>query len=119
MKQSVKRIFSLGVILSVSATIHGQTPDKQQLLRSGVHSHLWMDPQVVLSGQKQVFPTTIRKSPVLPFFCKIEQNIVAQNKIALKFRLGSVDYVDYMEGKIKGGNLNKYQTNFLLPEHGY
>ncbi len=33
------------------------------------------------------------------FFCKIEDAIAKQNKVNFKFRLGSVDYVDAMEGK--------------------
>ena len=33
------------------------------------------------------------------FFCRIEDAIAKQNKVNFKFRLGSVDYVDAMEGK--------------------
>ena len=33
------------------------------------------------------------------FFCKIEDAIAKHNKVNFKFRLGSVDYVDAMEGK--------------------
>jgi hypothetical protein len=35
----------------------------------------------------------------LPFFCKIEHNWGKQSRIPLKFRLGSVEYVDWLEGK--------------------
>jgi len=35
----------------------------------------------------------------LAFFCKIEVDIEKAVKIPVKIRLGSVDYVDYLEGK--------------------
>jgi len=51
---------------------------------------------------------TLSTIPVIPanfystnlgFFCKKELKIEAVTKIPFKFRLGSVQYVDYMEGK--------------------
>lgn len=35
----------------------------------------------------------------LAFFCKIEVQLENVVKFPVKFRLGSVDYVDYLEGK--------------------
>jgi hypothetical protein len=35
----------------------------------------------------------------LPFFCKIEHNWGKKLPMPLKFRLGSVEYVDWLEGK--------------------
>ena len=35
----------------------------------------------------------------LAFFCKIEVQLENAVKFPVKFRLGSVDYVDYLEGK--------------------
>ena len=38
----------------------------------------------------------------LAFFCKIEVQLENTVKFPVKFRLGSVDYVDYLEGKGMG-----------------
>ncbi|HAD15038.1 MAG TPA: hypothetical protein DCF33_21650 [Saprospirales bacterium] len=35
----------------------------------------------------------------LPFFCKIEHKWAKKHRIPMKFRLGSVEYVDWLEGK--------------------
>ncbi|MBL7808368.1 MAG: hypothetical protein JNN28_11150 [Saprospiraceae bacterium] len=35
----------------------------------------------------------------LPYFCRIEHNWAKHHHIPLKFRLGSVEYVDWLEGK--------------------
>ena len=35
----------------------------------------------------------------LPFFCRIEHDFAQKSAIPFKFRLGSVDYVDWLEGK--------------------
>jgi hypothetical protein len=37
----------------------------------------------------------------LPFFCKIEHNLAVKQPMMFKFRLGSVEYVDELEGKKK------------------
>ncbi len=35
----------------------------------------------------------------LPFFCRIEHNLGKVSVVPVKFRLGSVEYVDWLEGK--------------------
>lgn len=41
----------------------------------------------------------------LPFFCRIEHDFAQKSAVNFKFRLGSVDYVDWLEGK---GNATDY-----------
>ena len=38
----------------------------------------------------------------LPFFCRIEHQMGKKLPVQFKFRLGSVDYVDWLEGKGRG-----------------
>ncbi|MEQ1745645.1 MAG: hypothetical protein ABMA02_09475 [Saprospiraceae bacterium] len=35
----------------------------------------------------------------LPFFCRVEYKIGLKTPVPIKFRLGSVEYVDWLEGK--------------------
>lgn len=35
----------------------------------------------------------------LPFFCRIEYRLGKKTRVPFKFRLGSVEYVDWLEGK--------------------
>ena len=37
----------------------------------------------------------------LPFFCRIEHNFAKNCTVPVKFRLGSVEYVDWLEGKTR------------------
>jgi hypothetical protein len=39
------------------------------------------------------------KAEELPFFCKIEHHWGKKMAVPIKFRLGSVEYVDWLEGK--------------------
>ena len=39
------------------------------------------------------------QADALPLFCKIEYHFEIRKKVPFKFRLGSVDYVDWLEGK--------------------
>lgn len=37
----------------------------------------------------------------LPFFCRIEHKFAKTSAVPVKFRLGSVEYVDWLEGKTR------------------
>lgn len=55
--------------------------------------------------RSQLLKTPTYRSPLLyhydnlAFFCRLEVQLEQTSKIPVRFRLGSVDYVDYLEGK--------------------
>ena len=48
-------------------------------------------------------------SETLPFFCRIEHDLGKKNRVPFKFRLGSVEYVDWLEGKPGCGDFAPYR----------
>lgn len=55
-------------------------------------------PQKAAANTSMLLPRWTAEA--LPFFCRIEHDWVkAHGRVPLKFRLGSVDYVDWLEGK--------------------
>ena len=52
----------------------------------------------VMQKEQQQMPAAYAYKD-LAFFCKIEVKLEQAVKLPIKFRLGSVDYVDYLEGK--------------------
>lgn len=59
---------------------------------------------------RQRFSKEIKKIPQaycyneLAFFCKLEVKIEKKINFPFKFRLGTVDHTDYLEGKFKNKN---------------
>ena len=63
------------------------------------HTATWQDPS----------------KTVTPFFCWIEDEIARSSKVNFKFRLGSVQYVDALEGKAYFEAVGYSRaTNFML-----
>ena len=53
----------------------------------------------VKSVVKEPLAHSFYPTDYLPFFCKIEYQMGLNKKLPIKFRLGSVPYVDELEGK--------------------
>ena len=56
------------------------------------------NPFYLMAKEQQPMPRAYAYKD-LAFFCKIEVQLEKATKMPVKFRLGSVDYVDYLEGK--------------------
>ena len=56
-------------------------------------------PVSAYSGKNSVLLMPRWTAECLPFFCRIEHRIGKKADLAFKFRLGSVEYVDWLEGK--------------------
>lgn len=69
-------------------------------------SFLYFGGTLAGENSEQVFPNRAGHSPSifipkdhLAFFCRIELHLEKATRMPIKFRLGSVDYVDRLEGK--------------------
>jgi hypothetical protein len=60
-----------------------------------------IDPKLSNQGLFKITVSKFAINPTLPraFFCRIEDNLDRKSPIGLRFRLGSVLYTDYLEGK--------------------
>lgn len=65
----------------------------------------FQDAFLPVASEKRLYLAPVPKVPScydyhqLAFFCKLEVRIEKKVSIPFRFRLGSVDYVDYLEGK--------------------
>ena len=72
---------------------------KQGFTRPGYPSEEKTQPSLpALLRQRQAIPS-IYSYRDLAFFCKLEVQLERRTNIPIKFRLGDVLYVDYLEGK--------------------
>ncbi|MCC6462232.1 MAG: hypothetical protein IT260_17320 [Saprospiraceae bacterium] len=105
-KNTVKVLLLLGLMGWCSAAGRAQAPlelaspalyvpFKPALLKPGLFR--WISPPA------KAMPPDLRacawQADALPLFCKIEYHFEIRKKVPFKFRLGSVDYVDWLEGK--------------------
>ena len=72
-------------------------------------AHRYFQPRLAINSNTfPVYPSPINASAYynacLGFFCKKELQIEKATKIPLRFRLGSLEYTDKVEGKTKGTN---------------
>jgi hypothetical protein len=97
----LKPIFLSGVLILTAIAAHCQ-PATVALTAKSVFKTPYVaaeaDPAKNISPSMLVSPSFYTAH--LPFFCRQEINIERITKFPVKFRLGSVQYVDYLEGKV-------------------
>ncbi|MCS6929865.1 MAG: hypothetical protein NZM43_10260 [Saprospiraceae bacterium] len=79
-------------LLKASLGATGETPKKTPLLYFSL-----LDTREAKRSSAAVLPTIV--SSDLPFFCRIEHQLNRRAMLKVKFRLGDVSYVDWLEGK--------------------
>lgn len=68
--------------------------------RKNIHAHTQFSSEILPALNPKI--ALLRWSAEdLPFFCRIEHNLGLKTQVPIKFRLGSVEYVDWLEGKRK------------------
>ena len=95
-----KPIFLLYVFVIAAASAHCQSS-----VQPVTGKNIFKKPYAIapLGANANISPTMLVAPSFyaghLPFFCRQEIKIEHATKIPFKFRLGSVQYVDYLEGK--------------------
>ena len=102
------KAFLVGLLSMSTCMVFGQIDLKNKAVRHSIvlPTHQLTYPlltakntsqQSVLITGRTNLPKNLHESTA--FFCRIEDAIAKNNGVNFKFRLGSVDYVDAMEGK--------------------
>ncbi|WP_235296122.1 hypothetical protein [Portibacter marinus] len=98
MKEVVKSLSILGSLIlvcgHVSAQQHFVTPKKFEF--TVTHSTFLYDSTFT---NYQVNLPLAYQFDKLALFCKFEEKVARQSKVNMRFRLGSLDYVNYLEQK--------------------
>ena len=74
------------------------TPSKNNGSYDSFLNSLSFKPEFKVSSKKQ-FEMKSFDATTLPVFCKIEHKIASASKVAFRFRLGELNYVNMLENK--------------------
>ena len=99
MRLSIALFFTCFIVLSISAQ------EKTELKKSEFNFEFInpLDRITIPKGERKVEAVQkvpkIFKAECLPIFCKIEHKLAKSSKVNVMMRLGSLDYVNKLEGK--------------------
>lgn len=96
------KLFQIIIFLIITFTVHAQTSElvqkKSSFTSDSMKNVLSIKPEWKFSNKAFQYKNTFNASN-LPFFCKIEHKIETGSKIAFRFRLGDLNYVNMLENK--------------------
>jgi hypothetical protein len=88
-----------GLLIFISFELEAQSKIDTDII---LFRKLFLDTNFIITKSLKSTNFNIRNNfsvKKLPIFCKIEHNMSLKARIPVKLRLGSVDYVDKLEGK--------------------
>jgi len=91
--------------IALSADLSSLKPPSQAILRPGIN--IYFGANIKSQGPASVIKAD-HYTQNFGFFCKKELQFEKATKVPFKFRLGSVQYCDWMEGKRSAGILAAY-----------
>lgn len=88
-------------VMFCAAGVHAQSFVQQDSLKHTVNANLHFSPAAVISFQKNNLPpVSFSSSYINPgFFCRQEVKLDKKLPVPLRFRLGSVQYCNWLEQK--------------------
>lgn len=78
---------------------YAQSPSKQAYMDTLGLRELFSFRPIIINNVTALPLTQKFDNKMLPFFCKIEHKIESKSKIAFRFRLGDLNYVNMLENK--------------------
>ena len=102
MQEVKKEVNLLVIILLLVLSVQINAQIKQDSIPKRILPKLFIQTSKTAYNPGKTLRLPIKKNIAIekmPLFCKLEELLLATSQIPVRFRLGSLDYVDQLEGK--------------------